>query len=57
MVVGLFVGVWIARYMGPEQFGIYNYALVFVAMFSALSNLGLDGIVVRNIVRDPAAQR
>lgn len=56
MGVGLFVGVWIARYMGPEQFGIYNYAIVFVAMFSALSNLGLDGIVVRNIVRDPAAK-
>jgi len=54
MVVGLFVGVWIARYMGPEQFGVYNYALVFVSLFSALSNLGLDGIVVRNIVRDPA---
>lgn len=53
MVVGLFVGVWIARYMGPEQFGVYNYALVFVGMFSALSNLGLDGIVVRNVVRDP----
>ncbi len=56
MGVGLFVGVWIARYMGPEQFGIYNYAIVFVAMFSALSNLGLDGIVVRNIVRDPASK-
>ncbi|NUN22760.1 MAG: flippase [Candidatus Jettenia caeni] len=56
MGVGLFVGVWIARYMGPEQFGIYNYAIVFVAMFSALSNLGLDGIVVRNIVRDPTSK-
>lgn len=56
MGVGLFVGVWIARYMGPEQFGVYNYAIVFVAMFSALSNLGLDGIVVRNIVRDPASK-
>ncbi|MBF8278259.1 MAG: flippase [Candidatus Brocadiaceae bacterium] len=54
MVVGLFVGVWIARYLGPEQFGVYNYALVFVGMFSALSNLGLDGIIVRNVVRDPA---
>lgn len=56
MGVGLFVGVWIARYMGPAHFGIYNYAIVFVAMFSALSNLGLDSLVVRNIVRDPAAK-
>ncbi len=56
MGVGLFVGVWIARYMGPEQFGVYSYAIVFAAMFSALSNLGLDGIVVRNIVRNPASK-
>lgn len=56
MCVGLFVGVWIARYMGPEQFGIYNYAIVFVAMFSILSNLGLDTIIVRNIIRDPASK-
>lgn len=56
MCVGLLVGVWIARYMGPGQFGVYNYAIVFVAMFSALSNLGLDGIVVRNMVRDPACK-
>ncbi len=56
MGVGLLVGVWIARYMGPEQFGVYNYAIVFVAMFSALSNLGLDSLVVRNIVRDPASK-
>ncbi len=42
--------------MGPGQFGVYNYAIVFVAMFSALSNLGLDGIVVRNMVRDPACK-
>ena len=56
MGVGLLVGVWIARYLGPEQFGIYNYAIVFVAMFSALSNLGLDSLVVRNIVRDPVSK-
>ena len=56
MGVGLFVGVWLARYIGPQQFGIYNYAIVFVAMFSAISNLGLDGIVVRNIVRDPVSK-
>jgi PST family polysaccharide transporter len=53
--VGVFVSIWVARYLGPEQFGLYNYALAFVAMFSALANLGLDGIVVRNIIRDPSA--
>lgn len=53
MAVGLFVSVWIARYLGPERFGLLSYAGAFVAIFSAIANLGLDGIVVRDIVREP----
>src|SRR5512139_3639567 len=53
MGVGLFVGIWLARYLGPEKFGIFSYALAFVALFSPLASLGLDDIVVRNLVRDP----
>jgi len=54
MGVGLLVGVWVARYLGPEQFGAFNFALAFVALFGAFATLGLDGIVVRDIVREPA---
>jgi polysaccharide transporter, PST family len=53
MGVGLIVGVWVARYLGVQQFGIFNYASAFVALFSTFSTLGLDSIVVRSIVRDP----
>lgn len=56
MGFGLVVGVWVARYLGPEQFGTLNYALAFVALFGVFVTLGLDGIVIRNIVRDPSAQ-
>lgn len=56
MAVGLLVGIWIARYLGPEQFGLFSYALAFVALFSALSSLGLDDIIVRDVVRDPSAK-
>jgi O-antigen/teichoic acid export membrane protein len=51
MGVGLFVGVWMARYLGPELFGLFSFAGAFVALFSSFSTLGLDGIVVRDIVR------
>ncbi|MCL1467690.1 flippase [Argonema galeatum] len=54
--VGLLVGVWVARYLGPEKFGLFNYAMTFVALFAPLSNLGLDTIVVRDIARDPACK-
>jgi PST family polysaccharide transporter len=54
MGVGLIVGVWVARYLGPEQFGLLSYATAFVALFAATASLGLDGIAVRDIVREPA---
>ena len=53
---GLLVGVWVARYLGPGQFGLFSYSLAFAAMFMTIGALGLDGIVVRNIVRDPSCR-
>ena len=56
MGVGLFVGVWIARYLGPEQFGLLSFATAFVGLFGAIATMGLQGIVVRDIVRDPGGK-
>ena len=56
MGVGLLVGIWVARYLGPEQFGLLSFALAFVALFSPLATLGLDDIVVRDLVREPASK-
>lgn len=52
--VGLVVGVWLARYLGPELFGQFNYAIAFVGLFGAVAGLGLGSIVVRDMVREPA---
>ncbi|MCK5294323.1 MAG: flippase [Arcobacteraceae bacterium] len=52
IVVSLFVGIWIARYLGPEQYGLFSYALSFVGLFAAFATLGLDGIVVRELVKN-----
>ncbi len=52
MFMGLFVGIWIARYLGPEQFGLLSYAQSFVFLFTAIATLGLDSIVVRELVKD-----
>ena len=56
MGVGLIVGVWVARYLGPEQFGLFNFAAAFVGMFGAVAGLGLQGIVVRDLVREPSSK-
>jgi len=53
MFLGLFVGVWVARYLGPANYGVLSFALSFVGLFGAFSKLGLDSIIVRNIVKEP----
>ena len=53
MTVGLFVVAWVARYLGPLRFGLLNYSIALVGLFLALAKLGLDGIIVRDIVRAP----
>ncbi len=52
IVAGLFVGIWVARYLGPQQFGLLSYAGSFVGLFTAFAALGLDSIVVRELVKD-----
>ncbi len=54
--LSFFVGVWVARYLGPEQLGILNYAASFIALLSPLAGLGFDGIIVRDIARDPSSK-
>lgn len=53
IIAGLLVGMYVARYLGPEKFGLFSYALAFVALFSSIAKLGMDGIVVRDLVNAP----
>ena len=53
MAVALFVSVWIVRYLGPEKYGALSYAIAFVYLFSFISKLGLDNIVIREIIKNP----
>ncbi len=53
LILGVVVTVWLARYLQPNDFGLYSYSISFVALFGFLSYLGLDGIVTRDLVRQP----
>jgi O-antigen/teichoic acid export membrane protein len=52
MFLGLFIGIWVTRYLGPEQFGMLSYSMAFVGLFGVVSNLGMDSIVVREVIRN-----
>lgn len=53
IVVGFVIGIWIARYLGPANLGLLDYSVAIFSLFAALSSLGLSGIVVRELVREP----
>jgi O-antigen/teichoic acid export membrane protein len=56
MAINLVVGIWLARYLGPTEFGNYNYALSVIALLGPISALGLNAIVTREIVRNPDSE-
>ena len=43
----LLVGIFVARYLGPEQYGLMNYVVSFVALFQVFASFGLDNIEIR----------
>lgn len=53
MGLGFLVTIVLARYLGPEQFGILSYAISLVALFGVAGHAGLSGLVVRELVKDP----
>ena len=53
ITVGLFVSVWVAKYLGPKQFGFFSYTLSFVGLFAFIATISHNSIVVRELVKNP----
>lgn len=55
LVLSVVIGVWTARYLGPQKFGAWNFLLALSGLLMVLPSLGLDKIALRDFVNDPAA--
>lgn len=53
LIAGVFVSAYVARYLGPGQYGLLIYAVSLVGLLTSISFLGLDDILQREIVRVP----
>lgn len=51
LIGGLLVGIIVARYLGPEQYGMMSYVVSYVFLFQTLTLFGLDSIEVREEAR------
>ena len=54
MGVSVVVAFWMARHLGPADFGALNYAFAAAALFLPLAGMGLDALVRRYLLVDPA---
>lgn len=53
MLISLIVSLLTARYLGPTNYGLINYAMSFVAFFSSFCTLGIHSLLVREFVERP----
>lgn len=52
MLTGFTVGIWVTRYLGPEQYGLLSYANSLTGIIGTIVPLGLIGYIVRQLVRE-----
>ena len=53
LTVALLVNIPLARYLGPENFGVFTYVLAVAALVGPLATLGLNHIVTKELVEAP----
>lgn len=50
MLLSLIVGILTARYLGPSNYGLINYAGAYTTFFAAFCTLGINSVIVKEFV-------
>lgn len=53
LIGGLLVGIWVARYLTPHNFGIFSTLLAINGLGITLAGMGFDTIIVRYFIKYP----
>ena len=53
MTIGVVVAIAMGRYLGPAKYGELNYVLAYVGLFATVASLGLNDIIISEIVKFP----
>lgn len=51
-IIALLVAIYMARYLGVENYGIYSFVTVYLTFFGIIGGFGLDTVIVRDIARN-----
>jgi O-antigen/teichoic acid export membrane protein len=52
-ILSLVVGIFIAKFLGPHDFGDLSFAMAFTTIVAAVGTLGLDSFIIREILEQP----
>ncbi|MCK2156179.1 flippase [Exiguobacterium sp. 17-1] len=50
LLISLVTIMIVSRYFGPEKFGLFNYSIAYITLFTAIATLGLEVLVVKAIL-------
>ena len=50
IVVGVTISIYVVRFLGPNDYGIYVYALSLTGILAPLATLGIDSILLRDVI-------
>ncbi len=53
MVLSMIAGIWVARYLGVQMFGMLSFCMAVALLFRPLAMFQLEGICVRELVSNP----
>lgn len=53
LCISFLVTAWVIRYLGPNEYGLLSFAISFTSFFTVFVTLGLDSLIVRDLVRNP----
>lgn len=51
-ILAFILMIYIARYFGPAEYGVYSFAISFTTLFAIFADIGLSQFMIRNIARN-----
>lgn len=56
MLIALIINMITARYLGVDNYGVINYVASYISFFAPICTLGLEGIIIKELVDNPDKQ-
>lgn len=56
VILSFVIGLLTARYLGPDNYGLINYATAYSTFFTSFCTLGINSVIVKNFIDNPSEE-